>query len=623
MTTKMPNKVALPTSVRNHANISLNGVNLTTMDFGTTNVGYFQEILPNDSIEGKINTFVQLSQLIVPTMGSATLYSRAFFVPYRFVWNAWESFASNKPYHKGNILIGTPYVNPRVLSSFMFPYSGDTVPSPGYSTPMYEVVDGNTAYDFLVGFIPNPQDATKTVNARVRLTPFARDVYSMLRSIGYVVQPFAAPVVSYINNNGVSALPLLALAKIFRDYYVNPNYQYEDIDELLTKGSSYSIKVSDLQLIFTFVHYAWYQSDIFTSAWASPEQVAYTPDFYKTIEIVNQISNTPDVKSYIDSPDSSIGNLVTRLKSYAGSAVSADIAQQALNTLKAVRNIVIRQNAAGGRYIDQMLAKYGIRLDPNESRFSQFVGYGESKLNISRVDATAAGSDGVNVSALGDFTGRGTMSGDGSFRFTADKNDFGCLIVLNHIIPDTHYYQGQNPQLLHREMVDFWNGDLETVANAPIPYSALYGQYVNCTDYLADKNDDSLESVFGFHANYWENKIGRDILSGDFLLGSRNTELDSFHMFRKLAPASSRADAGNAAVLSPQFQQMTDDNIRSYVKIFNETSNFNCHFIVHQYFDVNANRTVYPLQETLVHELKEHGDSVGSLVNIRPNGQYF
>lgn len=620
----MPNKVSVPTSVRNHSNISLNGINLTTMDFGVTNVGYFQEILPNDHVEGNINTFVQLSQLIVPTMGHAKMYSRAFFVPYRFVWNAWEDFASNKMLHKNNLISTVPWISNRNLSDFFFPYSGSSVPDDGYSTAMYTVVGLNEAYDFNVGFAVNPQDSTRTVNAHVVLTPFARDCYSMLRSIGYSVNPLASSVNTMVSEEKYSALPLLALLKIYRDMYVNPNYEYQDVDELLTKGSSYHVNVVDLTTIMTFCHYAWYTPDVFTSAWASPEEVGYTPNFYKIVQIVNSITDDSD---YLDETITSARNsggadIITTIKSRVDSSFDYT-SQQGLNILKAVRNIVMRRNAAGGRYIDQMLSQYGIRLSPNEARFTQFVGFGESDLNISRVDATAAGSDGVNVSALGDFTGRGTMSGNGHFEFDVDNNDFGCLIVLNHIVPDTHYYQGINPQLLHMTKEQFWNGDLETVANAPIPYSALYGQYKDVALLLRDKAQDFLGSVFGFSANYWENKIGRDILSGDFLLGSRNTELDSFHMFRTLAPASNNADAGNAAVLSPQFQQMTDDNIKSYVKIFNETSNFNCHFIVHQHFDVNVNRTVFPLQETLVHELKEHGDAVGSLVTVRPNGQYF
>lgn len=308
-----------------------------------------------------------------------------------------------------------------------------------------------------------------------------------------------------------------------------------------------------------------------------------------------------------------------------GSTVSSwkEISEQGLNILKAVRNIVMRQNAAGGRYIDQMLSKYGIRLPVNEARRSQFIGYADSKLNISRVDATAAGSDGSNSSMLGDFVGRGTMSGDGSFNFDNNSNDFGCIFVINHIVPDTHYYQGENAELNHIELTDFWNGDLETTANAPIPYSAVYGQYTDASKYKDDKDGDYLGSNFGYSANYWENKVGRDILSGDFLLGSRNTELDSFHMFRKVSPASTQSDRENAAVLSSEFQRMTDGNVESYVKIFNETSNFNAHFIVRQDFDVNFNSPCFSLQETTVAELKEHGDDVGSLVTVRPNGQYF
>lgn len=621
MATNMPNKISLPTSIRTRSNLSLSGVNVTTMDFGVTNVGFFREVKPTDKISGRVNTFVQLAPMVVPTFGSATLHSRAFFVPFRFCWNAWEDFSSNKTFHKSSLLVGTPYVGAKDLCEFLFPYSGDTIPDVGYSTDTYEVVANSVAKDFNLAFIPDPQDTSKTRNNAVILTPYGRDCFSILRSIGYVVPPFASTVAgsTYVVDKHTSALPLLALAKVFRDYYVNPNYEYQQIDELLSKGSSYHVKKDDLKVIFDFIRFCWYKADVFTSAWAQPEQVGYTPDYYKVMEIVNQINSIDNFSETVKSPDTIYGNVITSVLQNGSDSFS----QQGLNILKAVRNIVMRQNAAGGRFIDQMLSKYGIRLPVNEARRSQFIGYSDSKLNISRVDATAAGSDGANSSMLGDFVGRGTMSGDGSFNFNNNSNDFGCIFVINHIVPDTHYYQGENAELNHINLTDFWNGDLETTSNAPIPYSAVYGQYTDAAKYKDDKDADYLGSNFGYSANYWENKVGRDILSGDFLLGSRNTELESFHMFRKLAPASTQADQENAAVLSSEFQRMTDGNVESYVKIFNETSNFNCHFIVRQDFDVNFNSPCFSLQETTVAELKEHGDDVGSLVTVRPNGQYF
>lgn len=625
MSTKMPKEVSLPTSIRTRSNLPLGGTTVTTMDFGVTNVGYFREVKPTDHISGRVSTFVQLAPMVVPTFGSATLHSRAFFVPYRFIWNSWEDFASNKSYSKSTPLQGVPYINAWDFCYFFFPYAEEEVPSIGYKEDTYEVISSSNAKDFVVGFVENPQNPENVDSAAVRLTPYGRDCYSILRSIGYTVAPFAESVVQqYVVNYKISALPLLALVKIFRDYYCNPNYDYREIDSLLSRNGTVHINYVDLKVIFDFIRYCWYDADVFTSAWAQPEQVGYTQDYYKTIEIVNEINHVDSFDELVLSPDSALGNLVTSLFETPYQENDISVTQQGLNILKAVRNIVMRQNAAGGRYIDQMLSKYGIRLPVNEARRSQFIGYADSKLNISRVDATAAGQGNAgNTSSLGDFVGRGTMSGDGSFNFENDSNDFGCIFVINHIIPDTHYYQGENPELLHLSLTDFWNGDLETTANAPIPYSAVYGQYTQANQYLRDKANDYIRSNFGYSANYWENKVGRDILSGDFLLGSRNTELESFHMFRKLSPASSLSDQDNAAVLSSEFQRMTDGNVESYSKIFNETSNFNCHFIVRQDYDVNFNSPCYSLQETMVAELKEHGNDVGPSVRVRPNGQYF
>lgn len=614
-----PHVLNVAKAEKHRSTFPLDCQHLTTMDFGKTNVTYSTELVPNDEFDIDVSTMVQLAPMVVPTMGRCTLYTRAFFVPYRFIWKYWEDFFSqNQVAFDGTTVPSkVPSFNLGQLMSFIVASKGGNY---GFgNTLVFEFTEPNPdeVYDF--GWKGNSY----------RWTYLGRAVVQILQGLGYSVMGASLSSTADMDfqETEYSFLPFFCLLKVFRDYYVNSNYNFTSIDKILSGVTTDTTEI--FMSFLQFCTWAWFESDVFTSAWAAPENANYVSGGKFKQQVINTSSygdngigpsdSAQFVRSSFD--NNSRPNLSSYTSSSASSVVSSNLSrvtQLGLNLLKQVRNFVIRQNVAGGRYVDQLLSRFGIHLSDNESKRSKFIGSFESDLSISRVDATAAGTDGSLTSSLGDFTGRGTMSGNGHFHFKNDSNDFGMLLIISHIMPRTSYYQGSKMHTLHTSFNDFFNPDLEDVGMAPIPYLGVYadGNYSPGTSWL--------NGVFGFAPNYWEYKTQLDFLTGDFRFPTLSQDLKSFQLMRKLkAPFAGSEDTGQQARLLESFQRFSGEDAAEYNRMFLVQDVSADHFICSFVFKIRATRPMNSLGNSILAELNEHGNDVGQLVKVRPNGKYF
>ena len=76
-------KIKLPTAVDKRTHFDLSCDHVTTMDWFSPKISYIKEMVPNESIEIKQETFTRLAPMTVPTFGRINMIHRAFFVPMR------------------------------------------------------------------------------------------------------------------------------------------------------------------------------------------------------------------------------------------------------------------------------------------------------------------------------------------------------------------------------------------------------------------------------------------------------------------------------------------------------------------------------------------------------------
>lgn len=620
-----PNVLKIAKAQKHRSTFPLSFKHQTTMDIGKTCVLHSMEVMPNDEIDINLNCFSQLAPLVMPTMGEVQLYVRAFFVPYRFTWKHWEEFFANLSHAKGKTasIQSVPLINSDTI--------WHVLTQSKYSTHYDAESGANIKKDFYEGFSDGPAAS----NIGWVLNPLGRLAQQILHGLGYTVMPHISDGVG-IDSIDMSALPLLALAKVFRDYYVNPNYDYVDIDSILDGDFLVNVdrELSNevFETLIDFVSFGWFENDLFTSAWANPESVGYTAS-YKSSSVIVNTDPSEEIEEYIYSASQNNNGSLTNINS------SDNVfSQRGLNVLKSIYNFSLRQAAAGVRYVDQLLARFGIRMPENEARRALFLGSSVFDTQISRVDATSTGSatfpdGGTLYSALGDFTGRGVMSGNGHFHFKNDKNDFGMLFFVAHLMPRTDYYQGLKPHVNHIYFNDFFNPDLEDIGNAPIKNSEVFADWIDSYMYNYNNGNQSgnhfLKGVFGFAPNYYEYKSQMSYLTGDFRCNSINAELNSFQLMRKFhAPDADSViedynETTSEPVLNEQFQKFNSTNVKDYNRIWLTKSDSADHFIMSFYFDVRATRDCNSLGNSLLAELNMHGNDVGDLVKVRPNGKYF
>ena len=95
---------------------------ITTQDFFSLRPVYFRELQPGTSISVDQSSFVRLAPMFKPMFGSVRLVTRGFFVPYRVVWEAFNSFLVDANFnHNGQTIhpSAVPYINTANLLRLM------------------------------------------------------------------------------------------------------------------------------------------------------------------------------------------------------------------------------------------------------------------------------------------------------------------------------------------------------------------------------------------------------------------------------------------------------------------------------------------------------------------------
>ena len=125
----------------------------------------------------------------------------------------------------------------------------------------------------------------------------------------------------------------------------------------------------------------------------------------------------------------------------------------------AVQRFLERNNIWGGRYMEQLMARFGVLPQDSRLQWPEFLGAGSTKIQFSEVLQTAEGTDPV-----GELRGHG-ISIVGSNRYKYAVKEHGWIMVFMIMRPKTQYMQG-----LHR----MWNRETK--------YDYLLPEFVHVGD---------------------------------------------------------------------------------------------------------------------------------------------
>ncbi|QXN75092.1 major capsid protein [Microvirus mar23] len=510
-----------------------------------------KEILPGDIARVKTEQLVRLAPMFYPLMQRIRVYTHFFFVPYRLLWDKWESFITQS--EQGTYTVpGNPSNKtdfPTELPTITLPEGAILPSSNGIALQVWnEVIKSGSLADYL-GLNFSPAGLNHAVGSQI-----------------------AGEDVTF------QYLPFLAYQKIYNDFYRDENLEEDDFIMATDGNHEYEAGTSGPnslldEVLFKF-RYRYWPKDYFTSAlpWTQkgddmtlplqgrapvfnsigdPSEMHvglsgnlhvpgtsvqfYRPntDYEAGEPIIAKViaNNTVQLGVEPSAAPLLVGNnaqdvSLSSVDAYGSlNSIYTDLSQATPTTINELRRAVALQrwseiNARGGtRYVEQLQAHFGVR--PRDSRLqrAEYLGGGVSDITISEVLQTS-GSD-IN----GETTPQGNMAGHGvnasyNHAFKRYFSEHGVLIGLMTILPNANYYQGAQRQYLKRGVYDFGWPSLAHLGEQPIYDAEIFNDGI-------PRNVEAEENVFGYTPRYAEYKFSNDEIHGDF-----RTSLSNWHTGR-------------------------------------------------------------------------------------------
>lgn len=168
-------------------------------------------------------------------------------------------------------------------------------------------------------------------------------------------------------------------------------------------------------------------------------------------------------------------------------------------------------NIFGGRYYEQIMARFGVRALDYRFQRPEFLGAGETKIQFSEVLATAETGTSVDV---GDMKGHGiSILGSNRYRFKVPEH--GWIMAFLIVRPKTQYQQGIERMWSRQTRFDYLLPEFQAIGDQAVLNKEIYAAHA------------SPNNTFGFAPQYEEYRTIPSRIAGDF----RST-LNYWHMAR-------------------------------------------------------------------------------------------
>ena len=563
----------MPIAVNEYNNMNLSSQHITTSNFMEFTVAKCMELVPKQKISVTHDVFTRLEPMLVPTFGVADVHNKAYFVPFRTVMPGWNDFINDVQHvYPDGTAAHITQVHTILNKNFVRFLRNDVCST---------LIDGFNTVTGVADFV------VYTASNEIfgyRLTPYGRRVFKILTSLGYKFN-FNERDVDF-ETLQFSALPLLCVLKVYIDWYYPSQYSQDELWfnlEWLTKQDTTTpfyrnVGESQLHQIFDVITRVCYDSDYFVSSWDNPS--GPNDSSYSTVQIndasLGYAQGSTSGPSVTNS--SNDGTPIAR-------SIGNSLSQYMINALKSLSDYCKRHQLSGARVLDRYLSRWGVVLDSAKLDRSIEISRYNREITFGDVTATAD-TEGAN---LGAYAGKGLANSRGDFEYQTDE--YGMMIIITTIIPRNSYYQGRDRMTQHLTKYDFFTPEFDSLGVQALATSELFmpydarQQYENFTP--VDEPFSGETQVFSFVPRYAEYKVSKDMITGDYVLGSRNKGKDSWTLFRDVSPYFK--ERGMSAKHNLTFVEGLDSD--QYNRIFYYTGNEADHFNVSHLFGI---KTLFP-----------------------------
>lgn len=532
-------KFNLPTR-RYNSSISFD--NNTTFGFGNLQPLFCKFVLPKSKFSCNINQLTRLSPLVVPTFARLKQINDFVYVNINKVMPSFDAFLSHTLI-KGTVRSYTPnslpcttnydlfcdlisqyaWLNSKNLgtkaitpSFYQETLTGEYILRSTSSKVVSASVLDTMKVDFQ--FATVAADGSTPVNTFIKLTQIGRYWYTLLRGLGYSLDPN--------DTKPISILPLWAFAKAYYDLYYPKRYNpwhasnyYGDINSHYNgdflvytyKGSSYDMIKSQhykLPALFgaakDFSFYGVLDNDVLQAALSTPlnetiDKVAQYEDGLKTSGndfIVQGTTNVPSLNH--DATSSMV-------------ALTAD----GLSLVNRLWSFVSRSSVVGQSVKDWFKVHFGVT--PSEDMFDTSVCFARQPnfININSVVSNSDTKSDTSGARLGDLAGQALSNI--SDRVSFDVPNFGFVFCISGVIPLTRVSGGTQCELYNTRYFDMPFPDFDGLGYETLNNTSFVESYHG----VFDRNSSYYSnSGYGYVPRFTSYKMYNNIRSGGFSLPS-------------------------------------------------------------------------------------------------------
>lgn len=616
-------KIKVASNRRSRQNLSY--THITTTDFFRLQPTAILETVPRDKLSLSLNSFIRLSPLVLPTFGRMQLHHRAFFVPYRDVMEGFDEFINNDYYvhpHSGKQIFQR--VHTTTNSSLVGIFLNGLGPS-DKKIPLVSAIDGVNDTDspntsiinstikadiLIISSSPTTSNPNRVLFRYRNFTNAGRHLYTLLRSLKLNIN------FNTSDETPVSILPLLCYAKAYLDWYYPAIWYKNETLSGLFKRTPEAWNANDLSPLLQTL-YTTYDASYFTKAWVTPVSPYQSSDSEPEF-IFHDVTNTAGYDSTSGgstSVQSSTlhGSGTPSMYGVVGSDAQeepARITTYSLNALRALTNYLVRNHATGFRPLQRYLTRYGVRINDDVLRRSRFLGHMEQDVKTTDIMSTAD----TGTGSVGDYAGAGASGGNGYLFKNEEFKDFGCIVVLSTLVPHCGFYQGRDRMYQHLSPLDFYTPEFDKLG-----CQAIRNDEVFCDGGLDPSGKQGMENLlptpaasvsrqtWAYTPRYSEYKVSNDVLSGDFVVGTLNTNLSPFHLMRNVERTlQDWVDEGSSSLNTtlyyepqPYTQKFVVGTPEQYNRIFQVSSSDMDHFFCHYEISITGVRPMSSIMDAL------------------------
>lgn len=459
-----------------------------------------REVLPGDVWNVSSDFFVRYAPMLAPIMHRVDIRTECFFVPNRLLWKGWQDFIT------GGRLGTNSYIPPFLL------------PGSITNTSLYPFFRRGSLWDYMG--LPTLNNSTS--EGRGITTP--AELFHPTRQ-------------------AISVFPFLAYQMIWQEYYRDQNLVEEPFDFPLSEnfvGDQTSNDTFELNDLLALRQRCW-EKDYFTGAlpWTQRGVQMTLPFSSQNADVVLNSNTDPMTFEEADTGAAFTGQIVAgtngQLQNVAGNQgvidpngrLEADLSNVnvTINDLRRTSAIQrwLENNARGGsRYIEQILAHFGVISSDSRLQRPEYLGGGSSPSMISEVLQTSE----TDNTPQGNMAGHG-LAGGVNHGCLRKFEEHGYIICLMTIRPRTSYVLGVEPMWTRLDKFDYAWPELAHLGEQPVRVSELY-----------TKSDSIPETTFGYVPRYSDYKYINSRTCGEF-----RESMDYWHLARKFVDEPILSDA--------------------------------------------------------------------------------